>query len=298
MCTCWGNYDGFDCGQCLPGWKGPRCLQKHHVERKEITDLTDSERETFLSDLHQAKNSVSSRYVILTSNETTVDGNYDFQNTSVYDLYVWTHYYAAKRYADSEDNAAHRGPAFAFWHRVFLLSIEREIRELTGNQDFYIPYWDWTRTNHCNICTNKYLGGVGREGRVDSASLFSKWKVTYDCSLCSSPKCFLVTNLCVHLLTPQTVCPFQERLEIICIHTSESDPPHLIRNPGKDPMYKTLPTAEDVDDAMRSQVFDSAPYDTTSKRGFRNTLEGTFKFLGPFPIRLTAKIVKNYSNSK
>lgn len=247
VCTCWGNYDGFDCGQCLPGWRGPQCQQRHHVERKEITDLTDPERETFLSSLHLAKQSPSSRYMILTSNDTTVDGNYAFHNTSVYNLYVWMHYYSAKSYAGSENNAAHRGPAFTFWHRVFLLFIEREIRELTGNQDFYIPYWDWTRSNHCNICTNKYFGGVGQDGRIDSASLFSKW---------------------------ETICPFQQSLGIICIHSDASDPTHLIRNPGRDPMYKTLPTAEDIEDTMATPVFDTPPFDITSRRGFRNKLEG------------------------
>uniref|UniRef100_A0A665TMI4 Tyrosinase n=1 Tax=Echeneis naucrates TaxID=173247 RepID=A0A665TMI4_ECHNA len=238
VCTCWGNYDGFDCSQCLPGWRGPMCMQRHHVERKEITDLTDSERDTFLSNLHQAKQTTSSRYTILTSNDTTVDGNYVFHNTSVYDLYVWMHYYSAKSYAGSEKNAAHRGPAFIFWHRVFLLFIEREIRELTGNQGFYIPYWDWTRTKDCNICTNKYFGGVGKDGRIDSASPFSKWK---------------------------------ESLDIICIQSASG---HLIRNPGKDPLYKTLPTAGDVEDTMAMPLFDTPPFDKTSKNSFRNKLEG------------------------
>ncbi|KAM3624997.1 uncharacterized protein V6R79_005304 [Siganus canaliculatus] len=184
--------------------------------------------------------------MILTSNDTTVDGNYEFQSSSVYDLYVWMHYYSAKTYAGSENNSAHRGPAFLFWHRMFLLFIEREIRELTGNIDFYIPYWDWTRTNHCNICTNKYFGAVGQDGQIDGASLFSEWK---------------------------TICPFQQSLSIIC--QSQSDGlAHLIRNPGKDPKYKTLPTAEDVEATMARPAFDTPPYDKTSENSFRNTLEG------------------------
>lgn len=279
VCTCWGNYDGFDCGQCLPGWRGPQCLQQHHLERKEITDLTDSERETFLSSLHQAKQSPSSRYMILTSDNTTVDGNYVFDSTSVYDLYVWMHYYSAKRYAGSEGNAAHRGPAFIFWHRVFLLFIEREIRELTGNQDFYIPYWDWTRTNHCNICTNQYFGGVGQDGRIDSASLFSRWKV-WNPSHSFPDTCFLFFYLkssCFFF--PQTICPFQESLDVICIRSDTSDPEHLIRNPGKDPQYKTLPTADDVKDTMARSLFDTPPFDKTSRNSFRNTLEGRLNSL-------------------
>ncbi|KAM3877069.1 tyrosinase-like [Diretmus argenteus] len=241
VCTCWGNYDGFDCGQCLPGWKGPQCMQQHYVERKELTDLTDQERETFLSSLHTAKWSPSNRYMILTSSDTTVDGNYVFHNTSVYNLYVWMHYYSAKSYTGSENNAAHRGPAFAFWHRVFLLFIEREIRELTGDQDFYIPYWDWTRSNHCNICTNQYLGGVGQDGRIDSGSPFSKW---------------------------------EESLGIICIQSNTSEPGYLIRNPGKDPMFKTVPTTEDIQDIMAAESFDTPPFDPTSRNSFRNKLEG------------------------
>lgn len=217
------------------------------MEKKEITDLTDSERETFLSNLDLAKHVNSERYMILSSDDTTVDGNYVFLNTSVYNLYAWMHYYSAKSYAGSSNNAAHRGPAFVFWHRLFLLFIEREIRDLTGNQDFYIPYWDWTRTNHCNICTNKYFGGVGQNGRIDSASRFSKWK---------------------------TICPFQESLGIICLNTDTSEAPHLIRNPGKDPSSKTLPTAADVEDTMATQLFDTPPFDMTSKNSFRNKLEG------------------------
>ncbi|XP_056134815.1 tyrosinase-like [Lampris incognitus] len=247
VCTCQGNYDGFDCGQCLPGWKGPLCMQRHHIERKEITDLTDEERETFLSSLDKAKWTLSDRYMILTSSNTTVEGNNAFHNTSVYDLYVWMHYYSAKSYVRSGNNAAHRGPAFGFWHRVFLLFIEREIRELTGDQDFYIPYWDWTRTNSCNICTNQYLGGVAPDGHIDGASRFSKW---------------------------ETICPFQESLSIICMDLNDSGPKYLTRNPGKDPVFSTLPTAGDVRDIMSAETFDTPPFNRQSRNSFRNKLEG------------------------
>ncbi|XP_040893032.1 tyrosinase-like [Toxotes jaculatrix] len=245
VCTCWGNYDGFDCGQCLPGWRGPDCQTRHHVVRKEITDMTDSERENFLSSLDLAKKSPSSRYMILTSNDTTVKGNYKFHNTSVYNLYVWMHYYAAKVYAGTHNDAAHKGPAFLFWHRVFLLFIEREIRDLTGNHDFYIPYWDWTRTDHCNICTNKYFGEVRQDGRIDSASRFSKWK---------------------------TICPYDESLGIICIDSD--DPAPLIRNPGKDPSSNTLPTTADVKETLATEHFDTPPFNKNSKNSFRSKLEG------------------------
>ena len=33
---------------------------------------------------------------------------------------------------------------FLPWHRAYILTYERFIRELTKNQDFALPYWDWT----------------------------------------------------------------------------------------------------------------------------------------------------------
>jgi tyrosinase len=33
---------------------------------------------------------------------------------------------------------------FLPWHRAFILMYERAVRQLTGNNDFAMPYWDWT----------------------------------------------------------------------------------------------------------------------------------------------------------
>jgi tyrosinase len=33
---------------------------------------------------------------------------------------------------------------FLPWHRAFILMYERAVRQLTGNNDFALPYWDWT----------------------------------------------------------------------------------------------------------------------------------------------------------
>src|SRR5712691_10415212 len=34
---------------------------------------------------------------------------------------------------------------FLPWHRAYLLSYERAVRKLTGNNEFALPYWDWTQ---------------------------------------------------------------------------------------------------------------------------------------------------------
>jgi tyrosinase len=46
------------------------------------------------------------------------------------------------------DDGFHKCPHgdwyFLPWHRGFLLMYERVVRQLTGNNDFALPYWDWT----------------------------------------------------------------------------------------------------------------------------------------------------------
>uniref|UniRef100_A0A3B4TVV9 Tyrosinase-like n=1 Tax=Seriola dumerili TaxID=41447 RepID=A0A3B4TVV9_SERDU len=248
VCKCFDKYDGFECGVCLPGWKGPNCTEPHLVERKEITDMNDTERESFLSNLDHAKHNTSNRYMILTSNDTTVFSNFKFHSATVYDLYVWLHYYAAKKYADTDDDAAHRGPAFPFWHRVFLLFIEREIRLLTGKEDFYIPYWDWTRHANCNICTNDYFGAVDPDGLIDKASRFSKWRVRYHSS--SFPRVFFL------------------------FRPDDPSPAPITRKPGMDPTADTLPNMGDVNDTLGTDNYDTTPYNSRSRNSFRSKLEG------------------------
>uniref|UniRef100_A0A673AFK8 Tyrosinase copper-binding domain-containing protein n=1 Tax=Sphaeramia orbicularis TaxID=375764 RepID=A0A673AFK8_9TELE len=266
VCTCYGNYDGFDCGQCSPGWTGPTCTQRHHVLRKEITDMTESERVNFFESLQKAKTTTSSRYKILISNDTTVKDNYEFHHATVYDLYVWLHYYAAKSFYGTHNNAAHMGPAFPFWHRVFLLFIEREIRDLTGNQDFYIPYWDWTRNPYCNICINRYFGASNQDGTINRVSHFSRWRVRY-----------LKGN-------------------IICTPTTDESV-HVLRQPGTDPLFNTLPTIQDVIETLEMGTYDTSPYDRTATNSFRNKLEG-FEITHASPQLRSSmhNLVHNYLN--
>lgn len=42
------------------------------------------------------------------------------------------------------DHCSHGNWYFLPWHRAYLLYFERICRELTGNQDFALPYWNWT----------------------------------------------------------------------------------------------------------------------------------------------------------
>jgi len=49
------------------------------------------------------------------------------------------------RFADVHRNSCPHGNwYFLPWHRAYLLSFERIVRELSGKADFALPYWNWT----------------------------------------------------------------------------------------------------------------------------------------------------------
>ncbi|XP_058867639.1 tyrosinase-like [Acipenser ruthenus] len=246
LCRCHGNFDGFDCGLCKHGFKGHHCNITHTTERKEIHSLTEEEKTKFFKYLEYSKTNISSKYSILTSNDTSINSTLKFINASLYDVYIWMHYYAAKPLKGTGRNVAHEGPAFPFWHRMFLLFFEREVREMTSDDSFFIPYWNWTKTDHCDICNNDYFGESNATGLISPQSQFSKWK----------PICDKDNN----------------SLGIICIQDLKES--SILRNPGGDPTSNTLPTSSDVQKTIEVSEYDVREYNRSVKHSFRNTLEG------------------------
>ena len=45
-----------------------------------------------------------------------------------------------------QNNCPHRNWFFLPWHRKYILDFERICRDLSGDQNFALPYWNWTRT--------------------------------------------------------------------------------------------------------------------------------------------------------
>lgn len=187
-CQCAGNFMGYNCGECKFGYYGENCAVKRESVRRNIFQLSVADRQRFISYLNLAKNTISPDYVIVTGTRAQMNdsGNPMFADISVYDLFVWMHYYVSRdALLGGPDNVwsdvdfAHEAAAFLPWHRVFLLFWEHEIRKLTSDFNFTIPYWDWRDARDCQVCTDELMGARSPldPNLISPASVFSSWKV-------------------------------------------------------------------------------------------------------------------------
>lgn len=190
-CQCAGNFLGYNCGECKYGYFGPTCAERRDSVRRNIFSLSVADQQRFISYLNLAKNTISEEYVIATATRAQMNGingtvNPMFVNVSVYDLFVWMHYYVSRDALLGgpgniwqDVDFAHEAAAFLPWHRVFLLFWENEIRKLTGDFNFTIPYWDWRDARDCQVCTDELMGARSPldPNLISPASVFSSWKV-------------------------------------------------------------------------------------------------------------------------
>ncbi|XP_041035954.1 tyrosinase-like [Carcharodon carcharias] len=177
-CACRGRFSGFDCGECRDGYRGSDCRRWVLTVRRGLHEMDRAQRRRLVDYLARAKATVSPRYVVLISRNASDVGSYRFRDASVYDVCTWVHYVAAKPISTRRrPNFAHMGPAFAVWHRRYLLFFEKEIRHLTSDEDFHLPYWDWTRAAACDICTDELMGANDEDGYLLPPSPFASWRV-------------------------------------------------------------------------------------------------------------------------
>ncbi|XP_023121961.2 tyrosinase-like [Amphiprion ocellaris] len=259
-CQCAGNFMGFNCADCQFGYFGQNCNERRESLRRNIFHLSRSERIRLVSYLNLAKQTISRDYVVATGTYSEMGNgtNPMFADVSVYDVFVWMHYYVSRNAllggpgnVWTDVDFAHWAPAFLPWHRVYLLHWEHEIRKLTGDMSFTIPYWDWRDAQACDVCTDDLMGDRNPQdpSLLSPGSVFSSWRV-----LCSQADNYNIRG-------------------VLCDATDEGP---VRRNPGNHNrnLVERLPTSAEVDFTLSLTNYDTGAMDRTANMSFRNTLEG------------------------
>ncbi|MEU6541924.1 tyrosinase family protein [Streptomyces sp. NPDC046859] len=168
-----------------------------------------------------------------------VEALLEIKRRGVYDEFVRLHIAHFVGDGDRGLRAAHMAPSFLPWHRRFLLDLENALRRVDSSVT--VPYWDWTRDRGTTGVpwTDDLLGGNGRSGDRQ-----------------------VMTG------------PFAHRGGHWTIRAGVSDGTFLTRDLGRSRGPIDLPTKRDLQQALDDPVYDVAPWNSTSPRGFRNKLEG------------------------
>lgn len=286
-CQCAGNFMGFNCADCKFGYFGVNCNEKRESLRRNIFHLSRAERIRLVSYLNLAKQTVSRDYVVATGTYREMENgsNPMFADVSVYDVFVWMHYYVSRnallggpRNVWTDVDFAHWAPAFLPWHRVYLLHWEHEIRKLTGDTSFTIPYWDWRDAQGCDVCTDELMGDRSPQdpSLLSPGSVFSSWRVNTDLfSFLYYVYSVFHMFLCLRL-HPQVLCSRAEDYNdrgVLCDAREEGP---LRRNPGNHNrnVVPRLPTSTEVEFTLSLTNYDTGTMDRSANMSFRNTLEG------------------------
>ncbi|KAG7270566.1 hypothetical protein CRUP_000131 [Coryphaenoides rupestris] len=256
-CRCAGPFMGPDCSDCSFGYFGADCGQRRESLRRNVLHLSRAERRRLVSYLNLAKTTHSPDYVVATGTYREMENGSRplFADVSSYDVFVWMHYYVSRDALMgapgvpggdvwSDVDFAHWAPGFLPWHRLYLLHWEHDIRKLTGDMTFALPYWDWRDAAGCDVCTDELMGGPQPPGPGPAQPRV----------MCSRPDDYNSRG-------------------VLCDAQPEGP---LRRNPGNHnrAVVPRLPTSADVDFTLGLEDYDTPPLDRTANMSFRNTMEG------------------------
>jgi tyrosinase len=214
--------------------------------RKDVADLSDTEKENFVNALLDLKNKVPNKQQV----RPTLLEKFP-QPTNRYDEYVLMHMMSF-----SEDNEklamiAHGGPTFLPWHRAYLRLFERELQKIkTEYKDVTIPYWDWTsKTSSAAVWNKDFMGGNGRD---------SDWRVIEGK--------FAYDNGNWNLYTAKSVNSSYGRPDL-CRKFGYRKLDGVVRPPPD------MPTEDTVTNVLKENPYDQLPWNSDAQPSFRNRLE-------------------------
>ena len=165
------------------------------------------------------------------------------QELSTYDLFVFWHV-AAMSIPLSPGNAAHSGPIFLPWHRMYLIRFEEELQRVLNNPNFGLPYWDWAQDGEIRPVSNQFQTSLWSDSALGDAR--------------GSVRSGQLGN-------------FRVRLDQLRGTLWSIEPRYIRRNAGRD--VNSLPTFRDVETSLNEGSYDLSPWDQ-SVSGHRNRLEG------------------------
>ncbi|MHC0430724.1 tyrosinase family protein [Streptomyces sp. O3] len=168
-----------------------------------------------------------------------VDAVLAIKRRGEYDDFVRMHIEFYVSDGDGGLRVAHMTPSFLPWHRRFLLEFERALQRVDPGVS--VPYWDWTadQSPTGSLWAPDFLGGNGR--RSDRQV---------------------------------TTGPFAYRNGGWTITESVSEAEFLTRDFGRPHDPLDLPTPAELAWAMDDPRYDADPWNSLSRTGFRNKLEG------------------------
>ncbi|MFI1013856.1 tyrosinase family protein [Streptomyces sp. NPDC020965] len=174
-----------------------------------------------------------------TEKRRLVEAILELKRSGRYDEFVATHLRHYVPDGGGGPRAAHMTPSFFPWHRRYLLEFERALQRIDPGVS--VPYWDWTTDNTpaASLWADDFLGGNGRIG---------------DRQVMTGPFAYANGNW--------------------RINSRITDGKYLTRNLGRPSDPVGLPTKEEVDRALGEPLYDAAPWDSGSRTGFRNHIEG------------------------
>lgn len=172
------------------------------------------------------------------------------QDLSTYDLYVFWHVVAMSvRY--SVGNAAHQGPIFLPWHRMYLIRLEQELQRVLGDDDFGLPYWDWAE-----------------DGELPTANQVNA-PIWSDANL-GEPVGPVTSGPAAGMRVRLWQSPITGNLQSLA-------PRPVNRAAGQNPGVPDLPTKAGVQESLDQLEYDEPPWSFNATSGHRNRNEGWFE---------------------